>query len=132
LQDLPASERFFAGGSTTHRGFSVDRLGPVTPTGFPKGGDGEILINTEVRVTLLKALAGVAFFDAGNIYESASNIRLTDLRPAVGGGVHIISPFGPIRFEVGFNLDRRELTPGDLERNLERGYVFHFSFGPAF
>ena len=26
-QDLPASERFFAGGDTTVRGFSLDRLG---------------------------------------------------------------------------------------------------------
>ncbi len=38
VQDLPASERFFAGGDTTVRGFSLDRLGTtetISPTGFP-------------------------------------------------------------------------------------------------
>jgi outer membrane protein assembly complex protein YaeT len=126
--DLPASERFFAGGSTTNRGFSVDMLGPLTVDGFPSGGDAEILLNSEVRMSLFKSFSGVAFFDAGNVFTSASDMSLAALRPAVGGGVHVISPFGPIRFEVGFNLDRREITPG----NLERGYVFHVSLGPAF
>jgi outer membrane protein insertion porin family len=147
VQDLPASERFFAGGSTSNRGFSVDLLGvrstdpnktTFTTTGFPTGGDGELLLNSEVRVTLVKALAGVAFFDAGNIYKSAGDIRLQDLRPAVGGGVHIISPFGPIRFEVGVNLNRQFITNGDPNASppvpgvRERGFVFHISLGPAF
>jgi outer membrane protein assembly complex protein YaeT len=155
LQDLPASERFFAGGSTTHRGFSVDLLGipcipdpapdhvgqclnaaTFTTTGFPTGGNGQVLINSEIRVGLFKAFTGVAFFDAGNVYKSASDISLADLRPAVGGGVHVRSPFGPVRFEVGFNLDRRVLVPANPDAGLaeirERGYVFHLSLGPAF
>lgn len=131
LEDLPASERFFAGGSTTHRGFSVDRLGnsdTFTETGFPRGGNGELLLNGEVRMTLFSAIAGVAFLDVGNIYRRAGDISLGDLRPAAGGGLHYRSPVGPIRAEIGFNLDRRELSPG----RLERGYVFHVSLGPAF
>ena len=131
LEDLPASERFFAGGSTSHRGFSVDGLGEAetfTESGFPTGGNGELLLNSEVRMTLFSAVAGVAFLDIGNVYKRAGNISLGDVRPAVGGGLHYRSPVGPVRGEIGFNLDRRELTPG----NLERGYVFHISLGPAF
>ena len=55
-------------------------------------------------------------------------MSLTDLRPAAGFGFHYRSPVGPVRAELGFNLDRRELTPGQLER----GNVFHISLGPAF
>ena len=134
VQDIPASERFFAGGSTTHRGFSVDRLGQrstFTPGGFPTGGDGELLLNSEIRVSLFKAIAGVAFLDLGNIYKSASDISFADVRPAVGGGVHVRTPFGPIRVEVGVNLDRRPITLTDPDK-LEQRYLLHISLGPAF
>ena len=42
VTDLPASERFFAGGDTTVRGFALDRLGTeatLNADGFPTGGN---------------------------------------------------------------------------------------------
>ena len=132
VQDLPASERFFAGGDTTVRGFSLDRLGTVETvdpqTGFPKGGNGEVVLNAELRIDLLKGFAAVTFLDAGNIFPNASDLSVTDLRPAAGLGVHYRSPIGPIRVELGFNLDPRELVPGVLERRT----VLHISLGQAF
>jgi outer membrane protein insertion porin family len=130
-RDLPASERFFAGGDTSVRGFSLDRLGTaetISPTGFPLGGNGLIVLNAELRVSILRALQAVGFVDAGNVYRRASDIDLTDLRPAAGVGVRVQIPYAPIRFDWGFNLDRRELTPG----TLERGNAFHISLGQAF
>jgi outer membrane protein assembly factor BamA len=132
VQDLPASERFFAGGDTTVRGFSLDRLGTaetVDPqTGFPKGGNGEVVLNAELRIDLLKGFAAVTFLDAGNIFPNASDLSVTDLRPAGGFGMHYRSPIGPIRVELGFNLSPRELVPGVLERRT----VLHISLGQAF
>lgn len=131
VQDLPASERFFAGGDTTVRGFALDRLGTeetITSTGFPAGGNGEIILNAELRVDAVKGFTGVAFLDAGNIFTRASKLDLTDLRPAAGFGVHYRSPIGPIRVELGFNLQPRELVPGVLERRT----VLHISLGQAF
>ena len=66
--------------------------------------------------------------DAGNVFKYAADISLTDLRPAAGFGVHYRSRVFPIRVELGFNLDRRELSPG----RLERGTVLQISLGPAF
>ena len=129
--DLPASERFFAGGDTSVRGFSLDRLGSadtISPTGFPLGGNGLVVLNGELRVSVLRALQAVGFVDVGNVYRRASDIDLTDLRPSAGVGVRIQIPFAPIRFDWGFNLDRRELLPGVFER----GHVFHISLGQAF
>lgn len=131
VQSLPASERFFAGGDTTVRGFSLDRLGnaqTITPTGFPTGGNGEIVLNAELRTALIRSFDGAVFLDAGNVFLNASDITLTDLRPAAGFGVRYRSPVGAIRVDLGFNLDRRELVPGQLER----GSVLHISLGQAF
>lgn len=132
VQDLPASERFFAGGSNTNRGFSNDQLGnedTISPGGFPTGGNGEVLLNTELRAGLFRSFSGVLFVDAGNVFKRAADIRFTDLRPAAGFGVHYRSKGFPIRFELGFNLDRRELSPGG---RLERGSVLIIALGPAF
>ena len=131
VQDLPASERFFAGGDTTVRGFSLDRLGSaetITASGFPRGGNGLVVLNAELRVGVLDTVDAVTFMDAGNVFLRASDVDVTDLRPAAGFGVHYRSPIGPVRVELGFNLDRQELVPG----RLERGNVLHISLGRAF
>ena len=131
VSDLPASERFFAGGDTTVRGFSLDRLvddDTVSPTGFPLGGNGVVILNGELRVHLGKALHGVGFVDAGTVSKFASDLSLADLRPAAGAGLRIESPFGPIRFDLGVNLDPRDFTGVSRERRT----VFHISIGQAF
>jgi outer membrane protein insertion porin family len=131
VKDLPASDRFFAGGDTTVRGFSLDRLGTpetINESGFPTGGNGLIVLNAELRVNVIGAADAVVFTDAGNVFERASDLDLTNLRPAAGFGVHYRSPIGPVRVELGFNLDRQELVPG----TRERGSVLHISLGRAF
>lgn len=131
VQDLPASERFFAGGDASVRGFSLDRLGgadTIAPNGFPTGGNGVIVLLNELRVALFGSWEGVGFFDAGNVFPRASDLSLTSLRASAGAGIRYRSPFGPIRFDWGFNLDPRELVPGFRER----GSVWHFSLGQAF
>jgi outer membrane protein insertion porin family len=131
VQDLPASERFFAGGETTVRGFSLDRLGnerTISASGFPTGGNSVVVLNSELRVALLGPLQAVGFVDAGNVFPRAGDIDFTDLRPAAGIGMRYRSPVGPIRIDWGFNLNRRELVPGTLERSN----VVHISLGQAF
>jgi outer membrane protein insertion porin family len=131
VQDLPASERFFAGGDTTVRGFSLDRLGTpetISETGFPKGGNGLIVFNGELRVALFGGLGAAGFLDAGNVFQRATDLDFGRLRAAAGFGFFYRSPIGPIRLDLGFKLDRRELSPGRLERRS----VLHLSFGQAF
>jgi outer membrane protein insertion porin family len=132
VRELPASERFFAGGDTTVRGFSLDRLGnedTISATGFPLGGNGVVILNAELRAKLLGRLQGVGFIDAGNVFPLASDLSFTDLRPAAGFGIRINTDFGPIRFDLGFNLDPKKFAE-DLPR--ERRTVFHISIGQAF
>ena len=71
---------------------------------------------------------GVGFVDAGNVYPFADDLNVLDLRPAAGFGIRYNSPFGPIRLDLGFNLDPQQFE--GLPR--ERRTVFHFSLGQAF
>jgi outer membrane protein insertion porin family len=131
VSDLPASERFYAGGDNSVRGFPLDRLvneETVTPSGYPTGGNGVIVLNSEVRVNLFGQFQGAAFVDAGNVFPRASEFSLTDLRPAAGFGVMYRSPVGPIRVDLGFNLQPRTFSPAVTER----GYVVHFLLGQPF
>ena len=80
-------------------------------------------------MALFGPVAGVAFLDLGNVFKRTAHVALDGLRPGVGGGLHYNSGLvGTVRAEVGFNLDRQELTAG----RLERGYVLHISLGRAF
>jgi outer membrane protein assembly factor BamA len=125
--DLPASERFFAGGDTTVRGFLLDQLGP-RQDGFPFGGNALVILNAELRVPVAWGLGVVSFFDTGNVFARTTEIDVSDLRRAVGFGVRYKSPVGPLRFDVGFNIHRREFTPGRLEPLT----AIHISLGQAF
>ena len=131
IRDLPASERFFAGGDTTVRGFALDRLGtPETldPQGFPQGGNGLAVFNFEARAPYWKNLQFVWFTDAGNVFKLASDIRLDELRLTSGVGFRYRSPIGPLRVDWGFKLSTQLLATGGRERSN----VLHISLGQAF
>jgi outer membrane protein assembly complex protein YaeT len=129
--ELPASERFFAGGDTTVRGFALDQLGTpdvIDANGFPVGGDALVIFNGELRVPLVRSFGIVGFVDSGNVFKRTSDIDLGQLRSAAGFGIRFQSPIGPIRVDLGFKLDRRDITPG----RPEPLNAWHISLGQAF
>ena len=131
VDDLPASERFYAGGDTTVRGFALDRLGTpetIDPAGFPKGGQGLAVLNAELRIPVRGVLGMVAFVDAGNVFPTVDEMDIGDLRASVDVGMRYRSPVGPIRVDLGLKLDRRMLPTGQRERPT----ALHISLGQAF
>jgi outer membrane translocation and assembly module TamA len=129
---LPASERFFAGGDTTVRGFTLDRLGnarTITEAGFPKGGNSVVILNAELRVNVTRRVQVVGFMDGGNVFPLAVDLDLMDLRGAYGVGARYnIKGLGPVRVDWGLKMHPLELIPGTLERRS----VLHVSIGQAF
>jgi outer membrane protein assembly factor BamA len=120
-QQLRFDDRFKAGGANTVRGFETDSLGPTDPLGR-HSGQATLIFNQELRYRYRWGLGGVAFWDAGQVFDKASDLSL-DLRHALGLGMRWESPVGLLRVDVGFPLQRRE----DEER-----YQLFFSIGQAF
>ena len=111
-------------GSTTIRGFAQDGVGPRIFDGVsPSGGNALFILNNEIRFPVAGIFDGVAFVDAGNIYDRLSDFRPWSVRKAGGLGIRIRTPYFLIRFDYGIKLDRR---PGEA-----LGQPF-FSIGQAF
>ena len=133
-RDLPQSERFYAGGDTTMRGFALDQLGvrhiPSQPNdtidanGFPLGGNAELLFNVELRVPLWwKNVETHGFLDTGNVFRQVVDLNFAEFLSALGFGFLYKSPVGPLRFDLGFKLHR---LPD------ESPTAFFITFGRAF
>jgi outer membrane protein insertion porin family len=122
-EGIVLTDRFFAGGGTTIRGFEQDSVGPRTPSGKPVGGNAMLVLNNELRFPLVWFFDGVAFSDIGNVYPNVAQFSLTDVRKSAGFGLRIRNPFVVLRFDYGIKLDRR---PG------ESFGAFFFSIGQAF
>ena len=120
---LPIFERYYLGGPNSIRGFKFRQVSPRDEAGIRVGGTSEVLGNAEYIVPLPFGIRLAGFFDIGNVYGFGTDFDLTDLRKAAGGGVRWQSPFGPIRLDYGFNLDRR---------TGEDAGAFHFSVGTPF
>jgi outer membrane protein insertion porin family len=108
----PIYEKFFLGGINTLRGFETRTVSPKDPdTGDLIGGNTMMVLNLEFLFTISKGqnLKGVIFFDAGNSYQG--RVDFDDIRTSAGAGFRWFSPMGPLRLELGFNLDRRDDEP---------------------
>jgi outer membrane protein insertion porin family len=117
------TDRFYAGGGTTVRGFKQDELGPKLADGQPAGGNAVLVLNEELRYPLFWVFDAVNFVDVGNVFPRVSDFKLSDLRAASGFGLRIRNPFVVLRLDYGFKLGRR---PG------ESPGAFFFSIGQAF
>lgn len=90
---LPISERFFAGGSTTLRGFEFEAAGPrvitvpqgtfrdqqgeiitINPFSVPFGGNALAIVNLEARIPFTDLIRVVPFYDGGNVFNRVGDI----------------------------------------------------------
>ncbi|RKU26361.1 hypothetical protein C6497_13785 [Candidatus Poribacteria bacterium] len=99
--ELISFERFWAGGSTTVRGYEERGLGPVDSTGKHRGNI-QFIFNTELRFPIFAPFDGVLFFDSGNVWDTYKDVRFEWLPSSVGVGLRIdIGPFiGGIDYAV--------------------------------
>jgi outer membrane protein insertion porin family len=105
---IPLPERLYAGGATSHRGFSVNAAGPRDlQTGFPVGGSGAFVNSTELRIPPVPLplignnLGFVVFEDLGNVFQNASDIFPSLFRwhqPNVQTCYNLVGPEGTCNF----------------------------------
>jgi outer membrane protein insertion porin family len=120
---VPTSELYFSGGGNSLRGFPINAAGPQRVVPFcnvltgqtgctnitvPVGGRQLLILNSEARFPLgiMKALGGVVFYDGGNVYSAINLHNFVDnYSNTVGLGLRYATPIGPIRFDIGRNLN---------------------------
>jgi len=100
---LPVTERFFAGGASSQRGFGLQRLSPRLGndlSSVPVGGRAMVVASAEARIDAFKASGQwsvVVFVDGGDNVRVPSDLSLTDLQWATGAGLRWHTSFGPVR-----------------------------------
>ncbi len=120
---LVIEDRFFAGGSTTLRGYRENRVGPLDASGNPVGGNFRAILNLEWRFPIWRWLGGVTFVDVGAVTPRVSDFSPSDFFPGAGAGLRITTPIGPIRLDVGYGL--RQIRDEDrLQVYLTVGHAF--------
>ena len=86
--ELISFERFWAGGSTTVRGYQDRGLGPADSTGKHRGNL-QLIFNTELRFPIFDPIRGIVFFDSGNVWNSVQDIQYEWLPSSVGIGIRL-------------------------------------------
>lgn len=121
--DIPATERFYAGGGGSVRGFGYQEVGPKDEDGDPSGGRSLVTGAVELRTKFTDSIGGVAFVDAGSVSDSAQP-DFDRFSIGAGVGVRYFTSFGPLRFDVAVPLNEKD--------DLDQTYQFYISIGQAF
>src|ERR1700723_664520 len=104
---LPPDQRFYAGGTSTVRGYAYQLVGPVFPqTDIPVGGTAITAAGLEFRQRFYANWGAVAFVDAGQVSASLKPLP-DDIRVGTGAGVRYYTPIGPIRLDFAVPVNRR-------------------------
>lgn len=121
--EIPADERFYAGGGGSIRGYAYQSVGPrIEDT--PVGGRSVVEVSLEWRLKLTDRFGLVAFLDGGNAFESSYPDFSEGLLWGAGAGIRYYTPIGPFRFDIAFPLDRRE--------GIDDNFQIYISIGQAF
>lgn len=113
-KDYPLFKNFYGGGIGSVRGYAPSSLGasrdPVDNIAL--GGQTRIVGAAELQMPLPgtgndRSFRTFVFADAGNVYPLGA-IDLRQLRYSVGAGLSWLSPFGPMKFSLGFPIARKE------------------------
>lgn len=107
-EDIPADERFYAGGGGSIRGYGYQLAGELDDNDDPVGGRSLLEFAGELRGNITDSIGAVLFVDSGAAYSSTVPDFDEPINVGVGTGLRYFSPIGPIRFDVGIPLDRRD------------------------
>jgi outer membrane protein insertion porin family len=141
-RSLPISERFFAGGATTLRGFRFEEAGPQgileprnsneLPTLVPIGGDALVIFNFELRYPLSRRWRLVPFYDLGNVFRRVGDINFAGMTNSVGIGLRFSTPIGPVGVDYGYLLDPPFFITASGAALRPRRSAFHIRIGQSF
>ena len=99
---MPITERFYAGGAPTVRGYRLFEISPVNELGNRTGGRHLGVASVEYDRALFGDWGMAAFSDVGYVGNDFNG----PIRTGVGLGARWRSPVGPLRLDVGVPLSK--------------------------
>jgi translocation and assembly module TamA len=105
IPGVPASNRFYAGGGGSVRGYEYQGVGPKYADTTPIGGLSLFEASAEIRQRLPYRFGVVAFLDAGSVGQ-AVNPDFNNLRYGAGVGIRYDLGFGPLRADFAVPINR--------------------------
>ena len=122
--DVPADERFYAGGGGSIRGIGFELAGPLDDDDKPLGGRSVIEGSIELRTRFANNFGAALFLDAGTVDTSTFPSFEERVLFGAGPSLRYFTPVGPIRFDIGFPLNPR--------KGVDSAYQLYFSIGQSF
>lgn len=112
FSELPASQRFFAGGDRSVRGFGLNELSPPGPpdeNGNPteEGGENKLVATIEIERDLPRDFRIAAFYDTGNAFNEWGD----PLEYSVGLGIRWKLPMLMIGLDIAQALSEPDMKP---------------------
>ena len=111
---LPFFRNYFAGGTTTVRGFEPRSLGPrdSSEDNDPIGGAKRVVFNTTLLAPIPGASANAGrigfFIDSGQVFGQDESIDLSELRTSVGISFNFLTPIGPVAISYAVPVNEEE------------------------
>lgn len=121
---VPADLRYYVGGGGSVRGYPYQSLGDLDEEGDPLGGRSYTEIALETRFRFSQSWGGVLFLDGGYAYPEELPSLGENLLWGTGFGIRYLTDFAPIRFDVGFPLDRRDQVDDSFQLYISLGQAF--------
>jgi len=116
---LPESKLFYAGGAFSNRAYSYNQLGAFDSACGNVGGRTLVDNTLEASHPIYENFALALFWDATMISSQTLNFSL-DFKNAVGTGIRYNTPIGPVKFDVGFDVEDH------------KQYAIHFQIGQSY
>jgi translocation and assembly module TamA len=104
FEKLPPSQRFFAGGDDSVRGYGYQSIGPHDVNGKVIGGRYLTVVSGEIEYALSKTWGIASFVDAGG----ADDVPDVSFHYGAGLGVRYRAPFGSVAIDLAHPFDKDE------------------------
>lgn len=124
LGNIPADERYYAGGGGSIRGYAYQKVGPLDEDNDPTGGRSLTEWSLEIRKRILQNFGMVVFVDGGTAHENTYPDFSQAPLWGAGAGLRYFTPMGPLRLDVAVPLNRRH--------GIDSSMQFYISIGQAF
>ncbi len=128
--EVPLSERLFAGGTRTVRGFRYRWVGPKAEradgsgTIRPCGGQSLAVASVEYTIPIVSKIRFATFYDAGNVWLDPYEFDLDHLASGAGIGLRLDIPGFPMRFDYAWPVEKDDPQSRTEKWSFWIGYGF--------